>query len=178
MAPTRRVTLREAADILGISKEAVRKRVIRGTLRSETGEDGRRYVYLDTGGDEPPTGELGAPQALIFEMRGRIEDLREQLQAERAAHAEARRLLAAALERIPPQIEPPTEPSEAPSEATEQQGRVGAREEPLREAPQSSWESLGEGPERAEPRSSTAADAQEPQEPAERRSLWQRLFGG
>jgi len=45
------VTLKEAADILGVSKEAVRKRVIRGTLRSDTGEDGRRYVYIDAGGD-------------------------------------------------------------------------------------------------------------------------------
>jgi excisionase family DNA binding protein len=31
------VTMREAAEILGVSKEAIRKRVIRGTLRSETG---------------------------------------------------------------------------------------------------------------------------------------------
>jgi hypothetical protein len=110
---TRRVTLRQAAEILGVSKEAVRKRVIRGTLRSETGEEGRRYVYVDTGGDESATGE---GDALISEMRGRIEDLREQLQVERQAHAEARRLLAAALERIPPQLEAPTETPPEPRE--------------------------------------------------------------
>jgi hypothetical protein len=49
MAPTRRVTLREAADILGMSKEAVRKRVTRGTLPSGVAEDGRRYVCIDAG---------------------------------------------------------------------------------------------------------------------------------
>ena len=31
---TRRVTMREAADLLGVSKEAIRKRVVRGTLSS------------------------------------------------------------------------------------------------------------------------------------------------
>src|SRR5215218_11219357 len=34
---TRRVTMREAADLLGVSKEAIRKRVVRGTLPSEMG---------------------------------------------------------------------------------------------------------------------------------------------
>ncbi len=54
MGRTRRVTMREPASLLGISKDAVRKRVGRGTLRSDAGEDGRRYVYLDAGaaGDE------------------------------------------------------------------------------------------------------------------------------
>jgi hypothetical protein len=82
-------------------------------------------VYIDaggdTGGDEAPTGELGASgahQALVSEMRGRIEDLREQLQAERQAHAESRRLLAAALDRIPPQLEAPPDASGSPETAT------------------------------------------------------------
>ena len=48
---TRRVTMREAADLLGVSKEAIRKRVVRGTLPSEVGEDGRRYVYIEAGRD-------------------------------------------------------------------------------------------------------------------------------
>jgi transposase-like protein len=105
VAPTRRVTLREAADILGVSKEAIRKRVVRKTLRSDTGEDGRRYVYLDTGGDEAPTHES---DALISELRAHNATLREQLQAERQAHAEARRIIAGLVERMPA-IEPPQE---------------------------------------------------------------------
>jgi hypothetical protein len=43
-----------------------------------------------------------------------IATLLEQVQAERQAHAETRMLLAAALERIPPQLEPPSGRSEAP----------------------------------------------------------------
>jgi hypothetical protein len=42
-----RVPLRQATTLLGISKNAVRQRIRRGTLRSEKGEDGRVYVYLD-----------------------------------------------------------------------------------------------------------------------------------
>ena len=76
MGATRRVTLKEAAQILGVSKEAVRKRVIRGTLRSDTGEDGRRYVYLDAGGDEAPTHER---DALISEMQERLAFLEREL---------------------------------------------------------------------------------------------------
>jgi hypothetical protein len=47
--------------------------------------------------------------ALISEMRDRLRYVEGQLEAERQAHAEARRLLAAALERIPA-IEVPRDP--------------------------------------------------------------------
>jgi hypothetical protein len=47
----KRLTLREAAAALGVSESAIRKRVERGTLRSDKGPDGRRYVYLETGAD-------------------------------------------------------------------------------------------------------------------------------
>ena len=43
-----RLSLRQAAARLGVSESAIRKRVERGTLRSDKGADGRRYVYLDT----------------------------------------------------------------------------------------------------------------------------------
>jgi hypothetical protein len=55
---TRRMTMREAADLLGVSKEAIRdhpraccKGVVRGTLPSEVGEDGGRHVYIEVGRD-------------------------------------------------------------------------------------------------------------------------------
>ena len=118
---TRRVTLREAAAILGLSKEAVRKRVIRGTLDSDTGADGRRYVYLDAGGDEPPTHE---GDALISEMRSRIQFLEDELQRKDAIllnMTEAMKALS------PPSQETPSEaqesdvspgPADTPTEAT------------------------------------------------------------
>ena len=84
---TRRMTMREAAGLLGVSKEAIRKRVVRGTLPSEVGEDGRRYVYIEAGSDvaaaEAPTHEH---DVLISEMVEELHDelhyLREQLNQE------------------------------------------------------------------------------------------------
>src|SRR5215212_588050 len=108
-----RLTLRQAAARLGVSESAIRKRVERNTLRSEKGADGRRYVYLgsvaDTVADASATHERGA---LISEMRAHNETLREQLEAERQAHAEARRIIAGLVERIPA-IEAPQEASKA-----------------------------------------------------------------
>jgi predicted ArsR family transcriptional regulator len=43
----RRVTVPEAAEILGISPEAVRARMNRGTLKREKGDDGTAYVRLN-----------------------------------------------------------------------------------------------------------------------------------
>ena len=95
--------------MLGLTVDAVRKRVKRGTLESERGADGRLYVFLDV--DQ----ESDHPRSDTDRL---ISTLEEQLRLEREAHAEARRLLAAALERIPA-IEAPSEPresTEAPSE--------------------------------------------------------------
>lgn len=42
-----RLTVAEAAERLGVTQDAVRKRMARGTIRHARGEDGRIYVYLD-----------------------------------------------------------------------------------------------------------------------------------
>jgi hypothetical protein len=77
------------------------------------------YVLLNT----EPTTEQERPHGRTHDRTSElIATLREQLQAERQAHSEARRLLAAALERIPA-IESPQETSEAAVTADEQQGR-------------------------------------------------------
>jgi excisionase family DNA binding protein len=102
----RRVTVSEAAQVLGISPEAVRMRIKRGTLRSMR-RAGRVYVLL---GLEPNTEHT--TDRTPDHTEELIRTLREQLELERQAHAEARRLLAAALERIPA-IEAPQEPSES-----------------------------------------------------------------
>jgi hypothetical protein len=176
-----RVSVGEAAGILGTTAEGVRGRIKRGTLQSV--KEGRKvYVLLSAdqmAAERQPaidqTTDQAQPDALLEalgEMRAQVRFLREQLQAEWRANEENRRLLAAALERIPA-IEAPAEPGESPETATEQPGRVGAQT-PLSEAPQSTWESLGEEPEGTDTRSS----GEEAQEGAERRSLWRRLFGG
>jgi hypothetical protein len=108
-----RLTLRQAAAVLSVSESAIRKRVERGTLRSDKGADGRRYVYLDTGADrvEDEGADASATpehDELISELRTHNDTLREQLEAERQAHAEARRIIAGLVERIPA-LEAPTD---------------------------------------------------------------------
>ena len=151
------VTVSQASEILGITVEAVRGRIKRGTLDHER-HSGTVYVLLHA--DQMPTGhQPGDDQAidrlqsdstaLISAKDETIATLREQLEAERNAHAEARRLLLEALTKIPATIE-------APQEAT--QAAETAEEEP-------------EGS--SEPRSATGG-AQE----GVQRSWWRRMFGG
>jgi hypothetical protein len=105
---TRRLTVAQAADQLGISEGAVRNRIKRRTLQAER-EAGRVYVLLAGAANRDRPHDESELVAV----------LREQLEAERQAHAEARRLLMAALERIPA-IEAPQEASEAPQTAQEE----------------------------------------------------------
>jgi hypothetical protein len=147
-----RVSVYEAADIMGVTVDAIRKRVARDTIPHEKAEDGRVWVLLDRDQDTASkVRDTDQPQsasdALISEMRERISSLERQLEAERQANSEHRRLLAAALERIPPQLEAP------------QEDTGGA-------------ERGEEGPESAEARPATG----EGQEPAWRR--WRRWFRG
>jgi hypothetical protein len=116
--------------VLGLTVDALRKRVKRGTLEAERGADGRLYVLLDA--DQ----ESGAPRSDTERLISVLED---QLRQEREAHAEARRLLAAALERIPPQLEAPTAPSEPrESPETPAEGRPSTTQDPRKHrSPQS-----------------------------------------
>src|SRR4051794_9433802 len=105
--------------MLGISSDAVHKRAKRGVLESEKGSDGRVYVWIDildedldnlddgpdnidTEGKHEHVEEARRDRdGLIDSMQDQIEYLRQQLDKEREANRENRRLLAAALERIP-----------------------------------------------------------------------------
>jgi hypothetical protein len=121
-----RLTVAEASEVLGITVEAVRGRIKRGTLDHERTEKGV-FVFLqaDQSTDRPrPDNDQTADRlqsegaALISAKDETIATLRDQLEAERQAHAEARRLLAAALERIPA-IEAPSEARESPETPSE-----------------------------------------------------------
>jgi hypothetical protein len=129
----RRVDLQTAAQLLGISSDAVRKRAKRGNIDYETGEDGRLYVWVDTGETEdyPSSEGISGTEGglhhvhnelveLVEELRERVRFLERQVEEEREANRENRRLLAAALERIPPQIEAPRDEPESRETASEE----------------------------------------------------------
>lgn len=146
-----RLTVPEAAQALGISPEAVRNRLSRGTLASNK-EDGTVYVLLEADrvrhiGDTP-NDISGESSALISAKDETIRVLTEQLEAERAASAELRRIVAGLVQRVP-ELEP-------------------ARE--------SSPETRGE-PETVSPSTEVGEGVEMPLE-HEKRSWWRRLFEG
>jgi len=139
----RRLTLQDAAQELGITPDALRQRIRRGQYRSAK-EDGRVYVFLNLDRTETEHNVQVESNVLISEMRSRIESLERshellerQLEQANERDRENRRLLAAALERIPPQLEAPTE--EAPSEARESPVSKGEGDSPTPEQPRTWW---------------------------------------
>ena len=89
---TLRITIREAAYRLGVTEDAIRKRIQRGSLEKELGSDGRVYVYLDLGQDisHPKSQVHRDPMVdeLVEELKDRVAFLeraldRKSLEAER-----------------------------------------------------------------------------------------------
>jgi hypothetical protein len=147
------VDLREAAELLGTSTEAVRKRATRGSLRSDR-HNGRVVVWVDDDRTEGGREAEVDGGALVEMLTDQVAYLRSQLDQEREANRENRRIIAALTQRIP-ELEPPRE-------------RSRPQEEPG--DPVSGFEE----PERGEPRSGTAGA----QKGAQPRPWWQRWFGG
>ena len=142
-----RVTVADAALLLGLSEDAVRSRLRRGTLRRETGGDGTVFVVLGT--DRPasyqrPTDNRSTNQQndrqtagqpidghvdrrggsetyrdeLVEALRDEVAHLRDQLDRERDASAELRRIVAGLVQRVP-ELEAAPEPRNAPKTASE-----------------------------------------------------------
>jgi DNA-binding MarR family transcriptional regulator len=121
-----RLSVPQAAERLGITQDAVRKRIKRGYIEWEKDEEGRRYVWVDptetakdTSSETSSETSRDVDDAVLLDY---VETLKERV---RHLEEESRRkdhLLAAALERIPA-IEPaetPSEPRESPETASEE----------------------------------------------------------
>jgi excisionase family DNA binding protein len=106
---SQRLTVQEAAEVLNTSVDAVRMRVRRGSLESEKDPDGRVYVWVDEDSSETKPRLDGEPSALISAKDETIRVLTEQLEAERRANEENRRIVAALTSRIP-DLEAPASP--------------------------------------------------------------------
>jgi len=136
------LTVPEAAQALGISPEAVRNRLSRGTLDSAK-EDGTVYVLLEADrarhADDVSHDIPGDAEALISAKDETIHVLREQLEAEREASAELRRIVAGLVQRVP-ELEAPSETRDSSSEAASERGARGDASESSQEpAQRRSW---------------------------------------
>ncbi len=157
MATKRRVTVQEAADMFGISQEAVRMRVKRGTLESEK-RGGRVYILFNTDPTQDLTQDRTGDQggSHLDELRSRVADLqdqvrylREQLDAERQARTEERRRADTVIVQLTSRIPQLSAPPEAQNQA-----------------------------ESASPRSDRDTPPEETEEATERRPFWRRILGG
>jgi hypothetical protein len=110
-----RLTVHDAGRRLGVSEDAVRMRVKRGTLSSDK-EGSRLYVLLDAEPTPEPTSDR--TDELIEQLHARVASLEHQLGQERDANRENRRIIAALTSRIPA-IEAPREEREPPVRAEE-----------------------------------------------------------
>ncbi len=159
----------EAAEVLGISPEAVRARIHRGTLHKEKAPDGTVYVRLDdvrSRSNANSTYDQTPDQSAMEEvLREQVAYLREQLDREREARTEERRRQDTIIAQL-------TQANAALA------GRIPELEPPS--VVRNGHETAPEASEGASPRSDTVgaqAGAQEPEERA-RRPWWRRILGG
>lgn len=163
-----KVTVYQAAEVLGITVDAIRKRIQRGTIPYERHDDGRVYVLLDRAGKPQgeSSGTSGHPASTARHVSGQtgrtvqdpvrdelIENLKDQIEHLRRVidtrDMELQRkdsIIAALTQRIP-ELEAPAERREAPETTT--QGANGS-----------------------------ATDTPDPQESTQRRSWLYRFFFG
>jgi hypothetical protein len=110
-----RVTVREAADRLGVTPDANRQRIKRGTIQHDKGADGLTYVYLTP--SEGVTEDVtegpseGVTEALLRTYEDQIQFLRAELERKDA-------ILMSLTQRIP-ELEAPPEPREVPETVSE-----------------------------------------------------------
>jgi DNA-binding transcriptional MerR regulator len=127
-----RVPVSEAAARLGVTPDAVRQRIRRGTIQYEKTDDGRYFVFLT-----PHDGRRdGVPDGVQKALRARLHDENEFLRQELQRKDQ---LLAMALERIPAIEESPPEPQESPERASDERSGTQAPPEDQGQEKRPSW---------------------------------------
>ena len=143
-----RVSAYEAAEVLGITVDAIRKRIQRGTIPHERGDDGRVWVLLKASGilpDEEQDNCRTKSDELLAELREQVRYLREILGEEQDARKRADTIIAqlaqvssALAARVSKLEALPEEPADHPRPSSDAEGDSESRE-------RSSWRRLFEG---------------------------------
>ena len=112
-----RVTVYEAAQVLGVTVDASRKRFQRGTIPHERHENGRVYVLLDTARtlqDEGQDKYQTRRDDLVESLREQVEYLKAVVSTRDEEIRRRDHIIAGLVERLPPQLEAPQTAAEEP----------------------------------------------------------------
>jgi hypothetical protein len=153
-----RASVYEAADILGVTVDAIRKRIQRGTIPHQRDEDGRVWVLLDTASilQDATTSRVSdvadyaypaeVRDELVVSLKDQVEYLRQVIGARDLELQRKDSIIAALTQRIP-ELEPPKEatpePQGSPPDATEE---FSDHEVPPKEERRSWWRRFFFGP--------------------------------
>jgi hypothetical protein len=126
----RRLDVKQAAETLGTTVDAVRKRIRRGTLEAEK-VDGKVYVWLDVEQDAVRTGDvdavLEAKDETIAELREQLDFSRRELEVRTEELRRKDSIIAALTSRVL-ELHLPAGAQETPENIAEHPGeREGAR---------------------------------------------------
>jgi hypothetical protein len=127
---TLRLTVPEAGAALGISGEAVRQRIKRGTLTIEKDGDGSVFVLLDADRTRynadrtnDRTNDLSLMQAHLDSMQEQVGYLKTVIQVRDEELRRKDHIIAALTERIP-ELEPARDVRESPVNASEDEDKA------------------------------------------------------
>ena len=151
-----RLSVAQAAAVLGVTQAAIYKRIQHGTVAHDKDSEGHVFIYLDAS-DIPPDKSMDEPDMstdgsmdrsngaeLIAELRTHNEHLRQEVEAWREEARRKDAILMTMAQRIP-ELEAAREP--------------------------------GDGPLRTSEEADKGTAPSEQQEPSQRRSWWRAFFG-
>jgi hypothetical protein len=137
-----RLTVAQAAAQLGVSQDAIRKRIRRNTIDYDQDPDGRIYVYVDSSEVVQDESSDASMERLVQVQHEDIEFLRRELET-RTEEIRRRDSIIAALAQRLPELEAPTEPRlTLENSSTENEARVerpAGRQEVRRGAHKAGW---------------------------------------
>jgi len=177
-----RLSIMEAAEALGVTPDAIHKRIKRGTLKYEKGEDGRLYVYVDTStsrldksvDESKDESKAGVWERLIESQQDRIAFLEQELERRGDETTMLHQIIAgltqanAQLASHIPELEAPRAPRESP----EGEAGPGSTEEAPPDVPE------GADASKERPQEDESGGTEEVQEDPQRPSVPREDRGG
>jgi hypothetical protein len=126
-----RLSVSQAAEVLGVTQAAIYKRIQRGTVAHDKDSEGHVFIYLDAS-DIPPDKSMDEPDMstdgsmdrsngaeLIAELRTHNEHLRQEVEAWREEARRKDAILLTMAQRIP-ELEAPSDPRKGHVTASEE----------------------------------------------------------